>query len=166
MAEALAPGQSEELLQVAQLGSNSKDVRMLDQALNNEMVENLKQIYNLYVEQKMPFIEQVRLLSLLPRSSKYETIIEAFGCSPHAIKMAHRMHDEHEYMLKRDCEPSIRQRADPEKIKHFVNWLVESNTLVSGNYEKVLASGCKFLFRSKSISLFYRHVWSHYFTHG
>ncbi len=66
MAEALAPGQSEELLQVAQLGSNSKDVRTLDQTLNNEMVENLKQVYNLYVEQKMPFIEQVRLLSLLP----------------------------------------------------------------------------------------------------
>ena len=133
MAEALAPGQSEELLQVAQLGSNSNDVRTLDQTLNNEIVENLKQVYNLYVEQKMPFIEQVRLLSLLPRSAKYEGIVEVFGCSPHAIKMTHVMHDEQEYMLKRDSEPSIRQRADPEKIKNFVNWLVESNTLVSGD---------------------------------
>jgi hypothetical protein len=134
MAEALAPGQSEELLQVAQLGSNSKDVRTLDQTLNNEMVENLKQVYNLYAEQKLPFIEQVRLLSQLPRSTKYEAIVEVFGCSLHAIKIAHVMHDEQEYMLKRDSEPSIRQRADPEKIKHFVNWLVESNTLVSGDY--------------------------------
>jgi hypothetical protein len=100
MAEALAPGQSEELLQVAQLGSNSKDVRTFEQTLDNEIVENLKQVYKLYVEQKM----------------------------------AHVMHDEQEYMLKRDSEPSIRQRADPEKIKHFVNWLVESNTLVSGDY--------------------------------
>jgi hypothetical protein len=62
MAEALAPGQGEELLQVAQLASNSGDIRALEQILNNEMVKNLKQIYDLYVEQKIPFIEQVRLL--------------------------------------------------------------------------------------------------------
>jgi hypothetical protein len=166
MAEALAPGQGEELLQVAQLASNSGDIRALEQILNNEMVKNLKQIYDLYVEQKIPFIEQVRLLSLFPRSSKYETIIKVFGCSSHAIKMAHRMHDEREYMLKRDVEPSIRQRADPEKIKHFVNWLVESNTLVSGSYEILFVNGKKYPFCSIFVSLFYRNVWSHYFTHG
>ena len=57
-----------------------------------------------------------------------------FACSRHAIKIAYRMQDEQEYMLKRDNVPAIRQRADPEQIKHFVNWLVESNTLVSGLY--------------------------------
>ena len=86
----------------------------------------------MYVQQKMPFVEQVRLLSLLPRSWNYEKIMEIFGCSRHAIKTAHRMQDENEYMLKSEKEPAIRQRADPNKIKHFVSWLVESNTLVSG----------------------------------
>ena len=55
------------------------------------------------------------------------------------------MYDEQEYLLKRDSEPSVRRQADPEKIKHFVNWLVESNTLVSGDYRN-FADLCKFLF--------------------
>jgi hypothetical protein len=42
------------------------------------------------------------------------------------------MQDENEYLLRSDTEPHIRQRADPNKIKHFVDWLVESDTLVSG----------------------------------
>ncbi len=134
MADALAPGQMEQLIQISHLGSQVSSTEVLDQAINNEMVQNLKRIYDLYVEQKMPFIEQVRLLTLLPRSWSYEKTIELFGCSRHAIKTAHRMYDEQEYMLKQNNEPFIRQRADPEKIKHFVNWLVESNTLVSGNF--------------------------------
>ena len=55
-------------------------------------------------------------------------------------------HDDQEYMLKREIEPAIRQRADPEKIKHFVNWLVESNTLVSGWYKKLLPNNWNFPF--------------------
>ena len=35
-------------------------------------------------------------------------------------------------MLKSEKEPQIRQHADPDEIKHFVSWLVDSNTLVSG----------------------------------
>lgn len=133
MAEALAPDQSEELLRVVDLTANSRDINELDRMLNNEIIQNLKQLYNLYTERKMGFEEQVRLLSLVPRSWSYEKVIDVFGCSRHAIKVAHRMQDEQQYFLKRDAEPLIRQRADPEKIKHFVNWLVESNTLVSGN---------------------------------
>jgi hypothetical protein len=121
MAEAYAPRQSEELIQISQLASNARNTDVLDQTVTNEMVQNLKQIYDLYVQQKMPFIEQVRLLSLLPRLWNYEKIMEIFGCSRHAIKTAHQMYHEQEYMLKRDSKPSIRQRADPEKIKHFVN---------------------------------------------
>ena len=134
MAEALAPGQSEELIRISQVTSNVGDTEFFDQTVTNDMVQNLKRIYDLYVEQKIPFIEQVRLLSLLPRSWSYEKVMETLGCSRHAVRTAHKMYDEQEYMLKRDNEPSIRQRADPEKIKHFVNWLVESNTLVSGTY--------------------------------
>jgi hypothetical protein len=166
MAETLAPDQGGELLQVADLASNNRDNRALDQSSNNKMIQNIKQLYHLYVEQKMPFDEQARLLSLLRRSWLYEKIIDIFGCSRHAIKTAHKMHDEQEYFLKRDSEPLIRQRADPEKIKHFVNWLVESNTLVSGNYENYFVHGCKFLFRSISLSLLYRYIWSYYFTRG
>lgn len=96
------------------------------------MVQNLKEIYDLYVQQKLPFVEQVRLLSLLPRAWKYEKVMEIFVCTRHAIKTAHRMRDDNEYMLNIEKEPIIRQRADPNTIKHFVRWLVESNTLVSG----------------------------------
>ena len=114
MAEALAPGQSDELLQIAHITSNNKVIRELDETLSNEVIQNIKQIYDLYVKQKMPFIEQVRLLSLVPRSWSYEKIMEVFQWSRHAIKIAHRMHDEQEYMLKREIEPTIRLRADPE----------------------------------------------------
>ncbi|CAF3130438.1 unnamed protein product [Rotaria sp. Silwood2] len=134
MAEAFAPGQGDQLLQISQLDPHISNTKFLDQATDNEMIKNLKKIYDLYVEQKMPYIEHVRLLSLLPRSWSYEKIMELFGCSRHAIKIAHRMYDEQQYVLTRDSKPSIRQRADPEKITHFVNWLVESNTLVSGTY--------------------------------
>ena len=133
MAEALAPDQGDQLLQITGFDPQINNNEVLDQAIDNEMIKNLKKIYDLYVEQKMPFVEQLRLLSLLPRSWSYEKTMELFDCSRHAIKIAHRMYDEQQYMLKRDSEPSIRQQADPEKVKHFVNWLVESNTLVSGN---------------------------------
>ena len=145
MAEVLATGQREKLLEVAHLASNTRDIRELHETLNNEMIQNIKQIYDLYVKQNVPFIEQVRFLSLIPRSWSYEKIIDVFKCSRHAIKTAHRMYDEQEYLLKRDSEPPVRQRADPEKIKHIVNWLVERNTLVSGDYSN-FADLCKFLF--------------------
>ena len=117
---------------MAQAHSHTKDDQASQQAMNNEMIQNLKRIYDLCVKQKMPFNEQVRLLSLLPRSWHYDKIMNIFGCSRQAIAAAHRMHDDKEYLLNREEEPSIRQRADPVKIKHFVSWLVESNTLLSG----------------------------------
>jgi hypothetical protein len=72
--------------------------------------------------------------------------MKIFGCSRHAITTAHRMRDDVQYMLNRNKEPSIRQRADPEKVKHFVSWLVESNTLVSGRVIE------KYFFRSFLLS--------------
>ena len=96
------------------------------------MILNRKQIHDLYVKEKMPFDEQVWLLSLLPLSWRYDKIMNTFGCSRPAIAVAHRMHDDKEYLLNTEEELSIRQRADPVKIKHFVSWLVESNTLVPG----------------------------------
>ena len=133
MAEALAPAQGDQLLLISGLELQIDNNEVLDQAIDNEMIKNLKKIYDLYVEEKMHIVEQLRLLSLLPRSWSYEKTMELFACSRHAIKIAHQMYDEQQYMLKRDSESSVRQQADPEKVKHFVNWLVESNTLVSGN---------------------------------
>ena len=129
MAEGFAPSQGEELLELTDMVTNNRGIREMDETLNNEVIQIIKQIYNLCVKQNIPFIEQVRLLSLMPRSGSYEKMI---NFSRHAIKIAHRMQDEQEYMLKEDNVPAIRQRADPEQVKHFVNRLVESNTLVSG----------------------------------
>ena len=80
----------------------------------------------------MPFLKQVQILSLLPRSWKYKKVMDIFGCTRHAATAAHQMYDDEVYLLKNDQEPAIRQRADLEKIKHFISWLVESNTFVSG----------------------------------
>ena len=102
------------------------------------MVQSLKRIYDFYVKHRMPFMEQVRLLSMLPRSWEYEKIINIFGASRHAIKEAHKMYDVQQYIFKEGNEKGIRQRADPEKVKHFVNWLVESNTLISGSYQNAI----------------------------
>ena len=113
---------------MAQAHSHTKDDQASQQAMNNETIQNLKRIYNLYVKQKMPFDEQVRLLSLLSRSWRYDKIMNIFGCSRQAIAAAHRMHYNKEYLLNREEKQSIRQGADPVKIKHFVSWLVESKT--------------------------------------
>ena len=85
------------------------------------MVQSLEQVYDIYVKQNMPFIDQVRILSLLPRSWKYEKVMSIFGCTRHAAKAAHEMYDDEEYILNRDHEPATRQHADPEEIKHFVS---------------------------------------------
>ena len=63
-----APGQGEELLELTDMATNNRGIRELDETLNNEVIQNIKQTYDLYVKQKMAFIEQVRLLSLMPRS--------------------------------------------------------------------------------------------------
>ena len=132
LAESLAPGQGEKLIEIAQLHLQSKDDQELQETTNIEMVQTLKRIYDIYVQQQMPFIEQIRLLSLLPRSWKYEKIIATFVCSRNAVAAARRMHDDEEYMLNKVEELSTRQGVDPEKVKHFISWLVESNTLASG----------------------------------
>ena len=126
------PGQGQELIQIAQLQLQAREEQELQLSISNEMVQSLKQVYDIYVKQRMPFLEQLQILSLLPSSWKYEKVMDIFGCTRHAVTAAHQMYDDEAYLLKNDQEPAIRQRADPEKIKHFISWLVESNTLVSG----------------------------------
>ena len=125
------PGQGQELIQIAQLQLQAREEQELQLSISNEMVQSLKQVYDIYVKQRMPFLEQVQILSLLPRSWKYEKVMDIFECTRHTVTAAHQMYDDEEYLLKNDQEPAIRQRADSKKIKHFISWLLESNTLVS-----------------------------------
>jgi hypothetical protein len=140
VAQTIAPGQSEKLVNISERKLRSKNTQDSDQMMNDEIVQNLKRLYDVYVQQKTPFTDQVRLLSLLPRAWKYETVTQIFGASRHAIKAAHKMYDDQKYILENDTKPCIRQRADPGMIKHFVSWLVESNTLVSGSYYNIIDS--------------------------
>jgi hypothetical protein len=48
MAEVLALGQSEKLVQISELNSNSRSTLVSDQMLGDEMVQNLKRIYDVY----------------------------------------------------------------------------------------------------------------------
>ncbi|CAF3381444.1 unnamed protein product [Rotaria socialis] len=112
LAETPAPGQGKELLLLTGLEIDVKKNQMINSPINNEVVQNVKEIYDMLW--------------------CYEDVMAKFGCSQHAIKTAHQMHDDNEYMLKAEKESDIRQRANPNTIKHFVSWLIESDTLVSG----------------------------------
>ena len=131
LAETLVPGESKELLKLAQLGTDTERHQVTNVHASNEIVHNLKQIYDSYIVNNIPFAEEVRLIAFLPHSWNYEDIIKTFGCSRHAMETAHRMQDESECMLKFEKEPQIRQCTDHNKVKHFASWLAESNTLVS-----------------------------------
>ena len=120
---------------MAQLQPGTHKEREANMIINNEVIDNLIEIYNFYVERRMAFIEQVRILSLLLFPVSYENIMITFRCSRHAIKSAHKMQDDDQSFLQSEKELIIRQRADPEKIKHFVSWLIESNTLVSARVD-------------------------------
>ena len=51
LAESLAPGQGEKLIEIAQLHLKSKDDQELQETTNIEMVQTLKRIYDIYVQQ-------------------------------------------------------------------------------------------------------------------
>ena len=102
------PGQGQELIQIAQLQLQAREEQELQLSISNEMVQSLKQVYDTYVKQRMPFLEQVQILSLLSRSWKYEKVMGIFGCTRHAVTAAHQMYDDEEYLLKNDQGPAIR----------------------------------------------------------
>ena len=143
LADSLATGEGEKLLRLAQLNLDVHENHLDNSSDSNEVIDNLKKIYDQYVNQKLPFVEQIRLLSLLPRSWTYDETITRFKCSRHAVKTAHQMRHDQDYYLNREETPSIRQRIDPERIRHFITWLVESNMLVSGIiYHFIYISPC------------------------
>jgi hypothetical protein len=68
---------------MARLTTDAQDRADVNETMGNEIVKNLKEIYQLYVDQNMTFVEQVRILSLLPRSWSYEKIMDQ-NCSSNA----------------------------------------------------------------------------------
>ena len=104
---------------MTQLQSSTHNEREANMIINSEIINNLKEIYTLHVERRMPSIEQVTILSLLPHSMSYESITVTFGCSRHAIKSAHRILNDNESFLQSEKEITIRQRADPPKNQTF-----------------------------------------------
>ena len=131
LAETLAPGEGDELLKMAKLSQQSVQDDYNQETQNSEIIENIKKIYNQYQIQKRPFIEQVRLLTLLPRSWTYDRIQLNFNCSRHAIRLAHAMINDETYYFMKEDNRTTRQRVDPERVRHFISWLVDSQLLVS-----------------------------------
>ena len=50
------PGQGQELIQIAQLRSQVREEQQLQLSISNEMVQSLKQVYDIYVKQNMPLL--------------------------------------------------------------------------------------------------------------
>jgi hypothetical protein len=120
LAESLAPGEGGDLLRMSDLDPQAREDNNIKEADDNEVIDNLKDIYDQYAKQKMAFIDQVRIPSLLPRSWTYEQVMNKFSCSRHAVKEAHWMRNEQDFMFKREERPTTRQRVNPERIKHFI----------------------------------------------
>ena len=53
------PGQGQELVQIAQLQSQAREDQELQLSISNEMVQSLQQVCDIYVKQRMPFLEQI-----------------------------------------------------------------------------------------------------------
>ncbi|CAF1441430.1 unnamed protein product [Rotaria magnacalcarata] len=66
LAESVAPWQSNELIELNKLSTGTAKQQVANACINNEIVHNLKEIYNMHVDNNMPFVEQVCLIALLP----------------------------------------------------------------------------------------------------
>ncbi|CAF1565572.1 unnamed protein product, partial [Didymodactylos carnosus] len=131
IAETISTGEADKLIELDKTNRLDRE-RSNDEMMANAMIQNLKNIYYACLKNKIPIVERARLLSLLPRTWKYDQIKVTFNCSDHAIKTAHKMQELEQYMINLDNQKHFRRKASAQKIEHFVTWLVESNTLVPG----------------------------------
>ena len=97
--EGIAPGQGEMLLQLAQLDNLAEQQSVnvstsFNASIGEQYLSYLVQMYQSYVEKILPFNEQVRVLSLIPKSWKLtsERIEEKFNCTSYAVKTARRLY--------------------------------------------------------------------------
>lgn len=98
VAESIAPGQGDVLLQLAQLDHLSErrttDISSSShQAIDQQYLSYLIKMYHAYEENNLPFNEQVRILSLIPQTWNLtsEIIQREFNCSSHAVKTARQL---------------------------------------------------------------------------
>ncbi|CAF4154958.1 unnamed protein product, partial [Rotaria sordida] len=139
IAEGIIPGQGKALLELADLNiigeRRPSNVSISSNtAVDEEYLEYLIKMYHSYEENNLPFNEQVRVLTLIPKSwnLKSSTIQKKFNCSRHAVKTARRLSKITNIPLHIDEKiPKTRQRVDSKKIDYFINWIVESDLLTS-----------------------------------
>jgi hypothetical protein len=86
------------LLQLAQLDGigqcrSTKTSTSSTQAVDEQYLAYLINMYHAYEERNLPFSEQVRVLSLIPQSWNLTSrkIEEKFNCSSYAVKIARRL---------------------------------------------------------------------------
>ena len=136
----MAPGEDDELLKMEKLTQQSVQDDYNQETQNSEIIENIKKIYKQCQVQKRPFIEQVRLLTLLPRSWTYDRIQLNFNSSRHAIRLAHAMINDETYYFMKEDNRTTRQRVDPQRVRHFISRLVDSQLLVSSKITLIVYS--------------------------
>ena len=98
MAEGIIPGQGKELLELAQLNMigerrSSSASSSSSTVVDEQHLTFLINMYRSYEEKNLPFNEQVRILSLIPKSwnLKSTVIQKKFNCSQYAVKTARRL---------------------------------------------------------------------------
>ncbi|CAF1452991.1 unnamed protein product [Rotaria sordida] len=120
-AEAIAPTQGHKLIRLAE-ESNKRAKVSYEEETESNIVEQLRLMYQAFVTHRVPFREQVQLLSLLPSSWSIEKIMFDFNCSSHAVKLAKKIRKNSDYTI--EYEPDgvqHRQRRDPSVTKHFIS---------------------------------------------
>ncbi|CAF1305788.1 unnamed protein product, partial [Didymodactylos carnosus] len=153
-AESIAPGQGKKLLQLAHLNNLAERPSLNVSTSSNTSIDEqylsyLIQMYQAYEEKNLPFNEQVRVLSLIPKSWKLTSkmIEEKFNCTSYAVKTARRLYNMTDIPLHIEEKiPKSRQRLDPRKIDYFISWITQSDLLISipwGNTNLKLENGEK-----------------------
>ncbi|CAF4613272.1 unnamed protein product [Rotaria socialis] len=154
VAESIAPGQGEMLLQLANLDNISKQqisntLVPSNTQIDEQYLDYLIKMYKSYDENNLPFNEQVRVLTLIPKSWNLSStnIQKEFNCSRHAVKISRRLRkNTHIPLHIEEKIPKVRQRLDPTKLDYFLSWIIETNLLISipwGSTSLKLDSGDK-----------------------
>jgi hypothetical protein len=159
IANGIAPGQAEELIEMAGLGDViGKQSSSSQPMAEDRMIPYLIDVYKALEEKQYPFIERVRLLSILPEDLSNRQIIKASGCSKyvqnngtcsvtgygtldssltvllfsHAIKAARSLRRITTTPTHHENpEPIVRNRINPRLTDHFLSWLLETGLLGS-----------------------------------
>ncbi|CAF3235207.1 unnamed protein product [Rotaria sp. Silwood2] len=151
-AEKIAPGQGKMLLELAQLDDlserrSSTSSRSSKTPIDEEHLQYLIYMYHAYEKQHLPYQEQIRVLTLIPKSWKLSSPIiqQKFHCTDHAVKLARKLGKSSCTPLHMEVKaPKTRQRLELQKLDYFISWLIEADLLISipwGNTNLKLENG-------------------------